>query len=157
MKFLICILSVSFFLMCISCTSGPPESPDGKYGIKAVEKNLTIDFAELGPKRGQYINREIVLAGTIQEIDTLRGGWFKMKTDMGGIKCTIKDFGLPQSLVGKTAYAQGILEVVLASAEKGRPIGGEYTVGADPMGSSYDDELRLRVNAVEIVLEESTE
>ncbi|MBU1023384.1 hypothetical protein KKB99_03755 [bacterium] len=157
MKFFFCILSISIFLIGISCASGPSESPDGKYGNKAVAKNTAIDFAELGPKRGQYVKQEIVLLGTIDEIDSLHGAWFKLKTDKGGIKCTITDFGLPQSLVGKTAYAQGILEIILASSEKGRPIGGEYTMAADPSGSSYDDELRLRVNAVEVLLEETSE
>ncbi|MCD6217828.1 hypothetical protein J7L05_08200 [bacterium] len=148
------ILAILISIVSIMCTSGPPENPDGKYGDKPVAKERTIDFTELGPKRGQYIKQEIVLRGTIMEIDTLSGGWLKLKSGSGGIKCTIEDFGLPQSLIGKDVYVQGILELILASSEKGRPIGGEYTMGADPSGSSYDDELRLRVNAIEVVIPE---
>ncbi len=154
MRYFLFIFAILFSIVSITCTSGPPESPDGKYGDKPVTKERTIDFTELGPKRGQYIKQEIVLRGTITEIDTLSGGWFNFKSGSGGLKCTIEDFGLPQSLVGKEAYVQGVVELVLASAEKGRPIGGEYTMGADPSGSSYDDELRLRVNAVEVVMSE---
>lgn len=154
MRFSLFILAILISIISITCTSGPVESPDGKYGDKPVAKKRTINFAELGPKRGQYIKQEIVLRGTIMEIDTLSGGWFNLKSGSGGLKCTIEDFGLPQSLVGKDVYVQGILELILASSEKGRPIGGEYTMGADPSGASYDDELRLRVNAVEVVMDE---
>lgn len=154
MRYSLLIFAILISIVSITCTSGPPENPDGKYGDTSIAKERTIDFAELGPKRGQYIKQEIVLRGTIMEIDTLSGGWFNLKSSFGGIKCTIEDFGLPQSLIGKEAYVQGVLELILASAEKGRPIGGEYTMGADPSGSSYDDELRLRISAVEVVMDE---
>jgi hypothetical protein len=149
MRFLISLSIIAMIIFSISCASGPKENPDGKYG-SAVPKNRITPFKELGPKRGEYLKQEIVLTGVIEEIDSLSGSWFKLRTPDGGIKCTIEDFGLPQSLVGKEVYVRGILDMVLAAAEKGRPIGGDIVAGADPTGSKYDDELRLRVKGVEV-------
>lgn len=153
MRLLISLSIIAMIILSISCASGPKENPDGKYGLD-VPRNKITPFKELGPKRGQYLKQDIVLAGVIEEIDTLSGAWFNLKTADGGIKCTIENFGLPQSLVGKEVYVRGILDMVLAAAEKGRPIGGDITAGADPTGSKYDDELRLRVKGVEVAAQD---
>jgi hypothetical protein len=149
MRILITISIIVMILFSISCAKGPRESADGRYG-SAIAKDRVLPFKELGPKRGEYDKQDIVLTGVIEEIDTLSGAWFKLRTPDGGIKCTIADFGLPQSLVGKEVWVEGTLEIVLAASGKGRPIGGDIAAGADPTGSKYDDELRLRVKGVEV-------
>ena len=61
MRYSLLAFAILLSIIITGCTSGPPESPDGKYGDKAVAKERAMDFTELGPKRGQYINQEIII------------------------------------------------------------------------------------------------
>ena len=152
--FTLCMLSL--LMLNLACVTGPPENPDGKYG-KEVPQGNGLSLAQILPKQGQYIDREIVIFGEIVEVDTLSGSWFDLKSGKDVIRCNIRDFGLPQSCVGKQAYAYGELTTVQVASETGRDPGQEYTFAADPSGASYKDELRLKIKGVKIVIEETSE
>ena len=138
------------FLIQMGCISGMTENPEGKYG-STVDSKSAIPLNEITASKGQYLNHEITIAGKITSINEQVGiTTFEITGNGEKIKCSTEATKLPKSLEGKDVFVVGILKEIQVSSKKGRDVGGEYSFAADPLGSGYEDELRLEVKGLQV-------
>jgi len=149
MRYRILLTLFLSILMFMGCIQEPVENPEGKYGTP-VDTKKGVALRDILDDKGMYLNHEIVIKGQISSINEQVGITTFEIIDNGILKCATEKFKLPKSLDKKIVFVQGILKEIQVSSKKGRDVGGEYTLGADPLGSSYQEELRLDVTGIQV-------
>ncbi|MFH1811432.1 MAG: hypothetical protein ABIJ09_22010 [Pseudomonadota bacterium] len=130
------------------CAEGTTELSDDKVVTRQNEKGETIthagaDFAdgavvsvsELLAKPDDFAGKKVRIKGNISAMCHHRRGWFAVVADDQSGRfvrvMTAPAFLVPPGSIGKTADAEGVVEVIEVAAEHAKHIAGEHKLG-DP-------------------------